>query len=264
MRFNEAEVLTAANPTEPTTQTGKAALNQQSTEDISILFNQKKCFVVNKPGGVLTQAPPGIDSMELRVKRLFRSYQPADSQKKVYVGLPHRLDRPVSGALMFCKNKTTTKALSAQFQERTVTKFYWAVVQGELESTKGVFKNMMRKIPGEAKSEVVSETDAGAQYAELAYEVLGAADQMSWLRIRLLTGRTHQIRLQTSSRDHAILGDHLYGASEDFGPETLDLRARWISLHARHLEFTIPETEKKGPSDRALTDLVGRPTAAIS
>lgn len=220
-------------------------MNQQSTEDLSILFNQKKCFVVNKPGGVLTQAPPGIDSMELRVKRLFRSYQPVDSQKKVYVGLPHRLDRPVSGALMFCKNKSTTKALSAQFQERTVSKIYWAVVDGVLDSPSGVFKDMMRKIPGEAKSEVVPENDSDGQYAELAYEVLGTADQMSWIRIRLMTGRTHQIRLQTSTRGHAILGDHLYGASRDFGPETLDLRARWISLHARHLEFTLPETEKR-------------------
>lgn len=202
-------------------------------------------MVVNKPGGVLTQAPPGIDSMELRVKRLFRSYQPADSQKKIYVGLPHRLDRPVSGALMFCKNKPTTKALSAQFQQRSVNKVYWAVVTGAFEKKHGVLQDFVRKIPGEAKSEIVGADDEGAQNAELSYEVLGETNELSWLRIQLKTGRTHQIRLQISSRNHAILGDQLYGSRVEFGPETLDLRARWISLHARFLEFTLPENEKR-------------------
>jgi RluA family pseudouridine synthase len=212
---------------------------------ISVLFDQKKCFVVNKPGGLLTQAPPGIDSMELRTKRLFKSYQPEGSQKKIYVGVPHRLDRPVSGAILLCKNKQTTKEISRQFQNREVRKVYWAVVQGELSSAQGTWTDTMRKISGQAKSELVAADHENAQYAELDLEVLGAANGLSWIRIELKTGRTHQIRLQTSSRGHAILGDHLYESQADFGPDTMDLRARWISLHARHLEFTIPETGKR-------------------
>lgn len=221
------------------------ALNPSSENTVSVLFNQWKCLVVNKPGGVLTQSPPGIDSMELRVKRLFKSYQPEGSQKKNYVGVPHRLDRPVSGAMVFCKNKATTKEISSQFQQRLVDKVYWAVVEGEMSESSGRLLDTMRKIPGEAKSEVVGADQDGAQHAELDYEVLGVSQGKSWLRIRLGTGRTHQIRLQTATRGNMILGDQLYGSRLEFGPKTNDLRARWISLHARRLAFTVPEKHER-------------------
>ncbi len=220
-------------------------MSQESENPINVLFDQWKCLVVNKPGGVLTQAPPGIDSMELRVKRLFKSYQPEGSHKKIYVGVPHRLDRPVSGVMMFCKNKTTTQEISAQFQKRAVGKIYWAVVEETMPGENGTLIDSMRKIPGEAKSEIVSSDHEDAQHAELDFQVLGTSQGKSWLRIQLKTGRTHQIRLQLSSRGNKILGDQLYDSPVDFGPETSDLRARWISLHARRLDFTVPENKQK-------------------
>ena len=67
--------------------------------NIEVLFDEKKCLAINKPGGLLTQAPPGIDSMELRIKRVLRADQ-IDLSKKTYVGVPHRLDRPVSGIML--------------------------------------------------------------------------------------------------------------------------------------------------------------------
>ena len=211
---------------------------------IEILFDEKKCLAINKPGGLLTQAPPGIDSMEARIKRELKLAQ-TDPAKKVYVGVPHRLDRPVSGIMLFGKNKGVTRLLSAQFQERTVQKIYWAVVQGELAEASGSWTDNMRKLPDSAQSEIVGPDHADAQLAELSYEVLGTAEGLSWLRIRLGTGRTHQIRLQTSSRDLPILGDHQYGSKREFGPTTNDLRARWISLHARRIEFAVPNTARR-------------------
>lgn len=221
------------------------ALPSTSSPNVDILFDQKKCLVVNKPGGVLTQGPPGIDSMELRIKKLFKSYQPADSTKKIYAGVPHRLDRPVSGVMVFGKNKLTTRALSAQFQKRDVRKVYWAVVQGIVPDDGGTWKDTMRKLPDQAKSEITTADHPESQHAELSYQVIARSHELSWLQIELGTGRTHQIRLQTSSRGFPILGDQLYGSPTPFGPQTADLRARWISLHARRLEFTIPETEKR-------------------
>ena len=75
--------------------------------------------------------------------------------------------------------------------------------------------------------------------------MLGTAGGLSWLRIRLGTGRTHQIRLQASSRGFPILGDRQYKSTREFGPKTDDLRARWISLHARRIEFGVPNTGRR-------------------
>lgn len=212
--------------------------------NIEFLFDEKKCLAINKPGGLLTQAPPGIDSMELRIKRILRADQ-VDLSKKTYVGVPHRLDRPVSGIMLFGKNKGATRLLSAQFQQRTVQKVYWAVVEGELNEPSGQWTDHMRKLPDAARSEIVDDTHEQAQFAELSYDVLGIAEGLSWLRIRLGTGRTHQIRLQASSRGFPILGDHQYHSGREFGPTTDDLRARWISLHARRIEFGVPNTARR-------------------
>lgn len=221
--------------------------------NIEILFDEKKCLAINKPGGLLTQAPPGIDSMELRIKRVWRSEQ-VDPSAKTYVGVPHRLDRPVSGVMLFGKNKGVTRLLSAQFRQREVEKVYWAVVEGEVGEASGQWTDHMRKLPDSAQSEIVSETHDDAQYAELSYDLLGAVEGLSWLRIRLGTGRTHQIRLQASSRRLPILGDRQYGSDREFGPKTNDLRARWISLHARRIEFAVPNTGRRADLVAPLAD----------
>jgi 23S rRNA-/tRNA-specific pseudouridylate synthase len=137
-------------------------------------------------------------------------------------------------------SRNMTRRLAELFQRREVSKYYWAVVEGVVPDDAGSWSDFMRKIPDEARSEIVPAEHPDAQVAILNYRVLGRAAGLSWLRIDLETGRTHQIRLQCASRGWPILGDELYGAVRAFGPQTADLRERWIGLHARRLSFREP------------------------
>ena len=119
-----------------------------------ILIERGAVLVLNKPGGLLTQAPPGIDSLELRTKQFLKIRD--EKPGKVYLGVPHRLDRPVSGVIVVTKNIRATQRISSQIQLRTVTKRYWAVVEGAVLQDQGTWTDTMRKIPDEAKSELVT------------------------------------------------------------------------------------------------------------
>ncbi len=220
-----------------------------------ILLETPDVIAVNKPGGLATQAPSGIDSLEWRVKQ---HLQLASGQSgKVYLGVPHRLDRPATGVIVFAKNKRAARELAAQFQRREVGKKYWALVSGCVEPGLGEWSDWMRKIPSEARSEIVGQSDEQAQVAVLRYRVLGSSSDTSWLEINLETGRSHQIRLQASSRGYPVLGDHLYGSQVVFGPETEDLRQRWIALHARRLKL-------RHPGSREEIDLQAEPPAEFA
>ena len=203
-----------------------------------VILEAGAVLVVNKPGGLLTQGPPGIDSLELRTKKwlIKRDNKPGSA----YLGVPHRLDRPVSGILVLAKNVRAAKRISEQFQKRSVTKKYWAVVEGEIHEPTGEWIDSVRKIPDEAKSEIVPVDHPDAKQAVLSYRLLDVADGLSLIEIQLKTGRTHQIRLQCSARGCPIVGDQLYGSTRIFGPQTPDVRQRWIALHSRQITFEHP------------------------
>ena len=220
--------------------------------DPDIIWESGPCLVANKPGGLLTQSPPGIDSMELRIRRYLLRRE--NRTGNIYLSPCHRLDRPVSGLLIFVRNVRAARRLSAQFEKRTVLKTYWAIVEGNVAPSSGTWTDFMRKIPGEARSEIVAPDHPDAQFAALSYSVLKQTGQCSVLEIELETGRTHQIRLQAASRSYSILGDELYGAKFPFGPQTDDLRLRWIALMARRLRFQHPMAEE-------IVDLIAPPSA---
>lgn len=217
-----------------------------------ILYEEGPCLIVCKPGGVLTQAPPGIDSMEVRIKRFLK--QREDKQGNVYLGTPHRLDRPVSGIMVFAKHVRAARRIAEQFEGRTVKKKYWALVEGQVEPEAGIWTDHVRKVSGAARSEVVSEDHDDARLAVLNYRVLERFPLGTWLEIDLETGRTHQIRIQAGSRGHPVWGDQLYGAETTFGPETNDDRQRWIALHARSLRFRHPMTREPVSMSASLPD----------
>ncbi len=218
-----------------------------------MLYESPLCLAVAKPPGVLTQAPPGIDSMELRIKTFLRQRRlpPQDHEvppalpvsphdlEDVYLGVPHRLDRPASGTMLFAKTHGATRKLGAQFERRRVKKTYWACVQGRVSPEAGTWSDFLRKVPGVARAEIVGSDHPQGRLALLDYRVLGGGAWGSWLAIELQTGRTHQIRVQCSSRGHPILGDAQYGSTIPFGPPCEDERLRWIALHARSLSFSI-------------------------
>lgn len=211
-------------------------------EGFELLYEEGPCLVVSKPGGLLTQGPPGIDSLEVRVKQYLkhRDQKPG----RVYLGVPHRLDRPVSGVLVVARHVRAAKRLSEQFEGRTVEKVYWALVEGSVAPGQGTWHDYLRKLPDEARGEVVSRDAAGARAAVLHYRVLQPCDHGTWLEIRLETGRFHQIRIQAAAHGHPIVGDAMYGSHLPFGPVRADPRERWIALHARSISFRHPMTRQ--------------------
>jgi len=213
-----------------------------SQPEIAVLYDAPPCLVVNKPPGVLTQAPPGIDSLEVRIKHYLRQREQLNARD--YLGVPHRLDRPASGAMVFATRVKATRRLAEQFEHRLVTKVYWACVQGEVSPSEGTWEDSLRKIPDEARAEVIAEDHPDARRAVLHYRTLRTGPWGTWLEIELETGRTHQVRIQAASRGHPVLGDAHYGSTEPFGTPHDDHRLRAIALHARSLSFRHPKTRE--------------------
>jgi 23S rRNA pseudouridine1911/1915/1917 synthase len=212
---------------------------------LEVLYDDGPCLVVNKPPGLLTQAPQGIDSLEIAVKEFYRAREEKTSEDNLYLGIIHRLDRPVTGAITFARHARAAKRLADQFQNRTVSKTYWALVEGTLASDEGTWIDYLHKRHGMAQAIVVPEDDPRGKKAILHYRVRGQVDGATWLEIELETGRTHQIRVQASSRGHSVLGDSQYGSSVAFGPECEDERDRAIALHARTLGFRHPMRDEQ-------------------
>jgi 23S rRNA pseudouridine1911/1915/1917 synthase len=232
---------------------------------LEILYDNGPCLVVNKPPGLLTQAPAGIDSLEVQVKDFYRRRE--QKEGNIYLGLPHRLDRPVSGAIVFARHVRAAQRLATQFENRTVTKVYWAVVEGDVEPDEGTWTDHLHKRHGMAQSIVVPADDPRGKLAVMRYRVLarkyladplwvgaalkvGADDSPGqdgraiycWLEVQLETGRTHQIRVQCASRGYAVVGDSQYGSTLPFGEQFEDERLRAIALLARQLGFNHPMT----------------------
>src|SRR4051794_16952744 len=175
-----------------------------------------------------------------------KAYLKERYQKKgnVYLGIPHRLDRPVSGVVVFARNTKAARRLAEQFQTRQVRKLYWALVErspaGEVPPEEGVWEDWLVKIQEEARTITAPSTSPGARDARLQFRRLWEGPEGALLEIEPLTGRMHQIRVQAASRGWPIRGDLLYGARLPFGPPAELPRDRIIALHARQLTFLHP------------------------
>jgi 23S rRNA pseudouridine1911/1915/1917 synthase len=206
--------------------------------DWNVLFEDHHLIVANKPAPLLTQSPQGVPSLEMFVK----SYIKEKYQKPagVYLGIPHRLDRPVSGVIVFARNTKAAQRVHEQFQKRTVEKVYWAVVSGVVSEQEGVWENWIRKLPDEAKVEQAKANEPDAKYAKLAFRVLKINHELNQSLIELHpeTGRSHQLRVQSAWRGYPILGDSQYGS-------TATLPNQVIGLHARQLSIDHPFTKER-------------------
>ncbi|HVX12415.1 MAG TPA: RluA family pseudouridine synthase [Pirellulales bacterium] len=208
---------------------------------VEILYRSAACLVVQKPAGLATQAPPQFDSLERRLRSWLAACHP--ELPFIYLGVPHRLDRPVSGAIVFATRRRAAFKLSRQFERREVTKVYWACVEGAVDPPDGAWTDFMRKVYGQPRAEIVAADHPDAQSARLRYRTLGQTPWGACLEIELETGRTHQIRLQAASRGHPVLGDAFYGGTVPFGVQHADERLRAIGLHARSLSFVEPASK---------------------
>ncbi len=205
---------------------------------LEILFEDNHCIALAKPAGLLTQGPANLPSMESLVKQYIKHKYAKPGN--VYLGVPHRLDRPVSGIVLFARNSKSAARLAEQFRERQVTKQYWAAVEGTLEAAEGKWTDWLRKIQDQAHAVRAEADEAGAKLAELEWRVVQSIRGGTLVEFKLITGRMHQIRLQASLHGHPVFGDADYGSTTSFGPGAALQRDRIIALHARSLTFLHP------------------------
>ncbi len=211
--------------------------------DFEVIFEDHHLLVVNKPAALLTQAPAHIPSLEALVKSYIK--QKYQKPAGVYLGVPHRLDRPVSGVICFTKNSKASRRVHEQFEKRTVKKVYWALVEGELSTQTGLWEDWIKKIPENARVVKVDEVEEGAKQAVLNFQVLNHEAGTSLIELQPVTGRMHQLRAQCAWRGHPILGDGDYGSVQQFGPPAQHERDRVIALHARGLEIDHPFSQNR-------------------
>ena len=213
---------------------------------IEILLEHPWFFVINKPTGVLTQAVPGIASVQTILVEQLRAREP--NGPTPFIGMPHRLDRVTSGAMVVARNQRALRRLSDQFAVRTVRKQYHAVVP-RLQIREGRWEDWIRKIPNEAKAEIVPNGSEGAKEAILSFRVIednetiidGAPISTSLVEIELETGRMHQIRIQFATRGFSIVGDALYGSLLRWLDSEPSERESPIALHAASIAFRNPQ-----------------------
>ena len=205
-----------------------------------ILLEDGPLIAVNKPAGLLTQGVPhGHPTLEAWVKEYLR--RKYSKPGNVYLGVPHRLDRPVSGIVVFAKNSKAAARLAEQFRERTVRKFYLAVTERIPDQPAGRLTDWLLKDAVAAHVSVVAPETAGAREAILDYRILTQHAGRALLEVELQTGRMHQIRVQLASRGWNIVGDLQYGATlEPDAAETYDRLVTPIALHARRLSLSHP------------------------
>ena len=172
-----------------------------------ILYEDNHIIVVYKFSGILSQSDSTKDLDMVSIIKTYlkdRYHKPGN----VYLGLVHRLDRPVKGVMVFAKTSKAAARLSEQIRNGQMHKKYYAVVEGILKEKEGILENKIEKIDNK---KVLIDSPNGKE-ARLEYKVLKEKDNLSLVDINLLTGRYHQIRLQFSSRNHPLYGDTLYGS----------------------------------------------------
>ncbi len=203
-----------------------------STKSIEVLYEDNHLIAVNKPTGLLVQGDKtGDETLADLVKAYIKKAY--NKPGEVYLGIVHRLDRPVSGVVLFARTSKALKRLNKMFADRETKKVYWAVVTKRPPQEKGKLVHWLRKNQEKNKSKAFEKEAKYTKYAELNYKLIAASDRFSLLEVYPKTGRHHQIRVQLSKMKCAIKGDLKYGApraNEDAS----------IHLHARRLELEHP------------------------
>lgn len=200
---------------------------------INVIYEDNHIIVVEKIPNIPSQKD---NTNDMDMLTLVKSYIKEKYKKpgNVYVGLVHRLDRPVGGIMVFAKTSKAASRLSDQIRKNELKKTYIAVVNGILQDKKGTWVDYL--IKDEKRNITSIATKDKGKEAILDYKVLSENNNMSLLEINLKTGRSHQIRVQTSSRGHYIIGDSKYGINK----ENIN-----IALFAHSLEFMHPTTKEK-------------------
>ena len=193
--------------------------------NLNILYEDNHIIVVEKKPNILSQAD---NTKDIDMLTIIKNYLKEKYNKpgNVFLGLVHRLDRPVGGVMVFAKTSKAASRLSECIKNGNMHKKYYAIVNGYLDKKEGTFEDKILKT--ENKKVIVNSKDG--KYSKLNYKVLCEKNNLSLVDIELLTGRYHQIRVQFASRNHPLYGDQLYGKADH----------KQIALFAYSLSFLHP------------------------
>ncbi len=186
-------------------------------------------IVVNKMPSDIVQGDKTGDTPLSEITKLYIK-EKYNKPGNVFCGVVHRLDRPVSGAVIFARTSKALPRLNEMLRKQEIKKKYWAVVEQKPKAKNGHLVNFLRKNPKQNKSYVVKEGTEGALKAELKYEHIASSDKYHLLEIELLTGRHHQIRAQLANIGCIIKGDLKYGAKRSNKDASIHLHARYLSF----------------------------------
>jgi 23S rRNA pseudouridine1911/1915/1917 synthase len=197
----------------------------------SVLYEDNHCLAVAKPARVLTA---GDKTGDVSLLEMAREYLKEKYQKpgNVFVGLVHRLDRPVSGVVLFARTSKAAARLSEQFREGTISKVYHAIVEGTVKGPSGEFVDWLLKNEPTNTVRSVDPDTPGARESCLRFRRIRVSRELTLLEITPATGRSHQIRVQLATRGHPIHGDGKYGSKYSLQGT--------IALHAAQLTFDHP------------------------
>ncbi len=205
-----------------------------SPDDISqsVLYEDNHLIIVNKLPSQIVQ---GDKTGDITLAELIKSYIKRKYNKpgEVFLGVVHRLDRPVSGAVIFARTSKSLSRLNLMLKNHEIQKTYWAVVGNEPPVQEQSLINYLVRNEGQNKSYVVRENTRNSQLAELHYKLIARSERYYLLEINLKTGRHHQIRAQLAAINCPIKGDLKYGAPRSNANGS-------IHLHARKIEFIHP------------------------
>lgn len=200
---------------------------------INVLYEDNHIIVVEKKPDILSQSDVtgDIDLLTLVKEYVKEKY---NKPGNVYIGLVHRLDRPVGGIMVFARTSKAAKRLNEQIKNNELKKEYLVLLDGLLKVKNGELVNYLYKDSKTCKSYVVDEKHPQGKLSKLEYEVIDYIDDRTLVKVNLITGRHHQIRLQFSNIGHPIYGDQRYGIKNN----------EKIHLFAYKLEFKHPVTKE--------------------
>ncbi len=204
---------------------------------LHVLYEDNHILIVNKPAGTLVQGDITKDDSLIDAAKRYLKKQ-YKKPGNIFVGLPHRLDRPVSGACILCKTSKGLERMSKVFADRTIDKTYHAVVSHKPEHLQATLTHYLKKIEKINFAKLYHTQAAGTKEAILHYSFLRAMSNNYLLEVKLQTGRHHQIRAQLASIGCAVIGDLKYGSKFVYNPQS-------IGLHAHSVSFQHPISKEK-------------------
>ena len=198
---------------------------------INIIYEDNHLLVVEKPVNIPVQEDKSKDTDMITILKKYR-IEHENKKGDAFIGLIHRLERPVGGIMVFAKTSKAASRLSEEIRNNTFHKTYLAVVQNKLPKT-GILEDYLIKDKNNNISKITNKENG--KYSALEYKVLNTKDNLSLVEINLITGRSHQIRLQFSSRGNPLVGDSKYGNN----PNNIN-----IALFAKSITFKHPTTKE--------------------